>query len=220
MSSLIEIRDLFVHRSGRRVLEIDRLDIEQGKVLALVGPNGVGKSTLLLVLARLLKPKRGEILFAGKPFEQIKTLDYRRRVGLVMQETLMLNMSVAQNIALGLHFRNLPSKEINSRVAEWLERLKIQHLKDRSAASLSGGEAQRVALARAFVLQPQLLLLDEPFGGLDKDTRPALIHDLNSLLPAMRTTTIFSTHEEREVAALADEKMELSNGRIEAGISL
>jgi tungstate transport system ATP-binding protein len=214
---LIEIRDLFVRRSGLPVLEIEYLKIERGKVLALVGPNGSGKTTLLMVLARLLKPERCEIMFNGQVVEGIKALDYRRRIGLVMQEALMLDMSVAQNIAIGLRFRSLPAHEIDLRVDEWLERLHIAHLKNRPAVKLSGGEAQRVALARAFVLQPELLLLDEPFGALDKKTRPELIHDLKTLLPAMHTTTLFSTHEDREVNALADEKIELTNGRIQAG---
>jgi tungstate transport system ATP-binding protein len=214
---IIEIRNLLIHRSGRPVLEIEHLKIEKGKVLALVGPNGAGKTTLLMVLARLLKPERGEILFAGQRLEQIKALDYRRHIGLAMQEALMLDMTVSQNIAIGLRFRSLPGHEITSRVEAWLERLHIAHLKNRSAAKLSGGEAQRVALARAFVLQPELLLLDEPFGGLDKKTRPQLIRDLKTLLPAMHTTTLFSTHDDREVNALADDKIELTDGKINAG---
>jgi tungstate transport system ATP-binding protein len=217
MSGLIEIHDLLVRRSGHTVLEIDYLKIEKGKVIALVGPNGAGKSTLLLILARLLKPQRGEILFAGQHIEEMKSRDYHRRIGLVMQEPLLLNMSVAQNIALGLNFRRLPRREIILRVDEWMERLHITHLKDRSAARLSGGEAQRVALARAFVLQPELLLLDEPFGALDKKTRPGLIRDLKTLLPVMRTTTLFCTHEDREVNSLADDKIELANGMIVTG---
>jgi tungstate transport system ATP-binding protein len=217
MSDIIEIRNLIVRRSGRPVLEIDKLNIEVGKILALVGPNGAGKTTLLLVLARLLKPARGEILFNRMSIQGIKPREYRRRIGLVMQEALLLNLSVSQNVALGLHFRGLPGHEIGKRVDEWLERLNITHLKNRSAAKLSGGEAQRVALARAFVLQPELLLLDEPFSALDKKTRPELIRDLKTLLPAMHTTTLFSTHEDREVNALADSKIELLDGKIDAG---
>ncbi len=214
---MIEIHDLFVRRSGRPVLEIEHLKIKKGNVLALVGPNGAGKTTLLLVLARLLKPERGEIRFAGERLERIKALDYRRRIGLVMQEALMLELSVAQNIAIGMRFRGLPAHEIGSRVDEWLDRLHITHLKHRPAVKLSGGEAQRVALARAFVLQPELLLLDEPFGALDKKTRPELIQDLKTLLPAMHTTTLFSTHDDREVNALAEDKIELTSGRIDPG---
>jgi tungstate transport system ATP-binding protein len=213
----VEIRDLVVHRAGRLVLAIDHLEIEKGKVLALVGPNGAGKSTLLLALARLLKPERGEILFAGQKLDQIQPYDYRRKIGLVMQESLLLDMSVAQNVAIGLKFRRLSQQEILSRVDEWLERLNIMHLKHRLAIKLSGGEAQRVALARVFVLQPELLLLDEPFGGLDKNTRSDLIRDLKFLLPAMDTTTIFSTHDEAEVAALAVAEIELNYGRIDNG---
>lgn len=216
---LIEIQDLFVRRSRHPVLQIEHLKIERGKVIALVGPNGAGKTTMLLVLARLLKPERGKILFAGQELKQIKPLDYRRRIGFVFQDALMLDLSVAQNISIGLRFRRLPGPEINSRVNEWLERLNITHLKHRSASKLSGGEAQRVALARAFVLQPELLLLDEPFSALDKKTRPELIRDLKTLLPAMHTTTLFSTHEDREVSTLADDKIELAEGMIDRGRS-
>jgi tungstate transport system ATP-binding protein len=215
--TLIEIQDLFVRRSGQLVLQINHLKIEKGKVIALVGPNGAGKTTLLLVLARLLKPERGKILFAGQELKQIKPLDYRRRIGFVLQDALMLDLPVAQNVAIGLRFRSLPGHEIASRVDEWLERLNITHLKNRSASKLSGGEAQRVALARAFVLQPELLLLDEPFSALDKKTRPELICDLKTILPAMHTTTLFSTHEDREVSALADDKIELAEGMIDPG---
>lgn len=209
---LIEINNLFVRRSNQLVLQIEHLEIEKGKVLALLGPNGAGKTTLLLVLARLLKPEHGEIRFAGQEIKKIKPVDYRRRIGFVMQNALMLNLSVVQNIAIGLRFRGIPGHLITSQVNKWMECLGITHLKNRSAAKLSGGEAQRVALARAFVLQPELLLLDEPFGALDKKTRPELIRDLKTLLPAMHTTTLFSTHDEREVALLAEDKIELRDG--------
>ncbi|HEX7542072.1 MAG TPA: ATP-binding cassette domain-containing protein, partial [Anaerolineales bacterium] len=100
------------------------------------------------------------------------------------------------------------------RVEAWAERLGIHHLKTRKAGTLSGGEAQRVALARAFVLQPELLLLDEPFSGLDKKIRAELLRDLKALLPTTGATTLFSTHDDREVNALADSKIELAEGKI------
>jgi tungstate transport system ATP-binding protein len=214
MSSLLEIRDLLVRRSGRTALELDHLSIEKGRVVALVGPNGAGKSTLLLVLARLLKPTRGEILFNGQAIMSLHVRDYRRKIGLVMQEPLLLDMSVHENIAIGLHFRHTPGAEISQRVENWSTRLGIEALGSRKASSLSGGEAQRVALARAFVLQPDLLLLDEPFGALDSKTRTDLLNDLKTLLPTTGATTLFSTHDEREVSTLADSKIELAGGKI------
>ncbi len=214
MSALIEIRDLKIRRQQGIVLEIARLDIERGRVTALVGPNGAGKTTLLLALARLLKPACGEIRFDGQPLETVSTLDYRRRIGLVMQDALLLDRPVFDNVALGLRFRRLPRPEICRRVDEWLERLGISSLRSRKATQLSGGEAQRVALARALVLQPDLLLLDEPFKSLDEISHARLLADLKNILPQMNTTTLFTTHSTRDVRELADEKISLRSGKI------
>lgn len=216
MTSLIEIRDLLVRREKRVVLEIDCLSIEKGYVLAVAGPNGAGKTTLMLVLARLLKPEHGDIQFNGRSLESISDLDYRRHVGLVMQDSLLLNRSVLDNVATGLRFRNLSRDEIAHRTEEWLERLGISHLRGRPAPQLSGGEARRVALARAFVLHPDLLLLDEPFSALDRGSRQKLQDDLKSILVGANITTIFSTHSETDVQKLADRKITLDGGKLEA----
>jgi tungstate transport system ATP-binding protein len=152
------------------VLEIEQLEVQTGEVLAIVGPNGAGKSTLFLALARLLKTQGGEIFFDGRSLGELNLLSYRRKIALVLQEALLLDASVKENVALGLKFRGLPTHEIEQRVSLWLKRLNIAHLEERPARRLSGGEAQRVSLARAFVLQPELLLLDEPFTSLDSPT--------------------------------------------------
>ncbi len=128
----------------------------------------------------------------------------------------MLNLSVYENIAIGLHFRHVPGREIARQVEDWGTRLGIRQLLARKASTLSGGEAQRVALARVFVLQPELLLLDEPFGALDRKTRIVLLNELKILLPTTSATTIFSTHDEREVDVLADNRIELASGKISA----
>jgi tungstate transport system ATP-binding protein len=216
MSTLVEIRGLLVRCAGRPVLEIDHLTIEKGRVLAVAGPNGAGKTTLLLILARLLKPERGEIQFDSQPLESIPDLDYRRRIGLVMQDSLLLNRSVIDNVTTGLRFRHLPKTEVTRRVEEWLERLGISHLRERPALQLSGGEARRVALARAFALQPDLLLLDEPFSALDRASRHRLQDDLKTILAGTNTTTVFSTHSEADVQKLSDCKIELNGGKPEA----
>ena len=167
MTPLLEVRDLLVCRENQPVVEVDHLAVDQGNVLAVVGPNGSGKTSLILAIARLLKPERGQILFKGEEISEQQELHYRRRIALVLQEPLLFSQSVYENAALGLHFRGTPKEEITRRVDHWLNRLGITHLRDRRADKLSGGEAQRVSLARAFVLQPELLLLDEPFSALD-----------------------------------------------------
>jgi tungstate transport system ATP-binding protein len=214
MSSLLEIRDLIVRRDKRQVLAIETLAVEKGEVLAIVGPNGTGKSSLLLTLARLLPPEKGELLWQGQPFNKQPALTYRRRIALVLQEPLLLDASVFENIAIGLRYRGLPSERITLIVSHWLKKLGIETLRDRPAAHLSGGEAQRVSLARAFVLNPELLLLDEPFSALDAPTRLRLLDDLKSILNETGTTAILITHDLKEAACLASRVAVMLNGQV------
>ena len=186
--------------------------MEEGEILAVIGPNGAGKSTLLLALAHLLQPTTGQILFRGQPIPH--DLAYRRRIALVLQDPLLLNTSVYNNVAAGLRFRRLPRSDIHQRVRDWLSRLEIDALRDRPAPRLSGGEAQRASLARALVLQPELLLLDEPFGALDAPTRARLIDDLHALLKSTATTTVFVTHDQDEAMLLGDRVAVLLDGRL------
>jgi tungstate transport system ATP-binding protein len=203
MMPLVELRDLLVKRGEHPALQLDQLAIQNGEVLAVVGPNGAGKSTLLLTLARLLKPERGEIQFSGRPASAESDTAYRRRIALVMQDPLLFDTSVFENIASGLKFRGISRDMIRHKVPLWLDRLGVGHLAKRRAGQLSGGEAQRVSLARALVLEPQLLLLDEPFSALDPPTRSRLLDDLGTLLKETATTTVFVTHDLPEAAQLA-----------------
>ncbi len=203
MSRLIAINDLLMRRGGRDTLKINSLDIERGETLAVVGPNGAGKSTLLLALAHLLKPARGEILFSDKSISKWGDQEYRRKIAIVFQDPLLMDMTVEQNVALGLKFRGLPQSEVKAQVNKWLAPLGIESLSKRRAGQLSGGEAQRVSLARAFVLEPQLLLLDEPFSALDPPSRLKLMEDLSALLADDHRTTVFVTHNLQEAAQLS-----------------
>jgi tungstate transport system ATP-binding protein len=203
MKALVEVRDLLVKRGNHPALQLDELAIQEGEVLGIVGPNGAGKSTLLLTLARLLKPERGEILFNGQRASAEADTLYRRRIALVMQDPLLFDTSVFDNVASGLRFRGVSKDEIRQKVPLWLERLGVGHLSKRRAGQLSGGEAQRVSLARALVLEPQLLLLDEPFSALDPPTRSRLLEDLGMLLDETATTTVFVTHDLGEAAQLS-----------------
>jgi tungstate transport system ATP-binding protein len=211
---LLEARDLQVLRGGRAALEASHLSVQPGEVLAVIGPNGAGKSTLLLALARLIRPARGQVLFRGQPLEALDELAYRRHIGLVLQEPLLLDASVFENVALGLRFRGRPQPVVAQSTQEWLERLGIAHLSKRPARRLSGGEAQRASLARAFALQPEVLLLDEPFSALDAPTRRQLLEDFQALLAATGITTVFITHDLDEALALGDQVAVLLKGRL------
>lgn len=200
---LVELQNLLVLRGDHPALRLEQLSILEGEVLAVVGPNGAGKSTLLLTLARLLKPKQGRILFNGQSTETESDTAYRRRIALVMQDPLLFDTSVYENVASGLKFRGISKDEIRRKVPLWLERLGVAHLSTRRANHLSGGEAQRVSLARALVLEPELLLLDEPFSALDPPTRASILDDLGLLLAQTATTTVFVTHDLAEARQLS-----------------
>lgn len=219
MSEFITIRDLQIRRNERITLEVGQLEIKQGEVLTVVGPNGAGKSTLLLALARLLKPARGDIRFRGRPLEQWDELEYRRRISFVFQAPLLMDMTVEQNVALGLTFRGVSKQETLERAGRWMKALGIESLAKRRASQLSGGEAQRVSLARAFVLEPELLLLDEPFAALDPPTHAKLLDDLSMILRENQRTAVFVTHNLKEAATLSHRLAVIVGGRLrQAGL--
>lgn len=201
---MISIKNLLVQRNGRNALKIESLDIRKGETLAVVGPNGAGKSTFLLALAHLLKSSRGDISLHGKPQKDWNDLDYRRRIAFVFQDPLLMDMSVRENIALGLKFRSADKGEVGERVNKWAKAMGVEKLLERRAGQLSGGEAQRVSLARAFVLDPELLLMDEPFAAVDPQTREKLLEDLSKVLSQDQRTTIFVTHNLKEAAQFGD----------------
>ena len=213
---ILVVKGLSVEYSGQMVLEVEQLAVQRREILTLVGPNGSGKSTLLKVLGLLERPKRGEVWFDGArvPYQPQRLLELRRRMAIVFQAPLLCDATVAQNVALGLKLRRLPSREIDRRVGLWLDRLGISHLKDRPARRLSGGEAQRTSLARAFVLEPEVLLLDEPFAALDPPAREALLAEFQEILAEARTTTVFVTHDRGEAFNLGDRVAVLLQGRV------
>jgi tungstate transport system ATP-binding protein len=212
MNNSIEITGIQIRRNEQVVLDVEHLSIQRGETLGVIGPNGAGKSTLLLALAHLIKPTRGEISFDGKSLSEWNDLEYRRRISFVFQVPLLMDMTVGQNVALGLKFRGVSKQETLERVGRWIKALGVESLAQRRASQLSGGEAQRVSLARALVLNPELLLLDEPFAALDPPTRQKLIEDLSGLLAEDQRTAVFVTHNLNEAAKLSHRIAVIING--------
>lgn len=212
---IIEVKNLKVNMGGSTILDVPSLAIKEGETLSLIGPNGAGKSTLLQTLAFLLKPSAGEIYFKGQLVKTNSSLrQYRRKVAVVFQEPLLFDAPVFHNVASGLKIRRREKKEIRERVEEELARFGISHLSHRSARTLSGGEAQRTSLARAFAIQPEILLLDEPFSNLDQPTRDSLLTDLEGILRQTKTTTIMATHDRLEALRLSDRLAVMNRGQI------
>jgi len=213
--NILEVRDIKVERAGALLVDIPFLQIERGDLLSLIGPNGAGKTTLLLALSCLTKLTTGEIAFRGQKIgSDVSVFEFRRNLAMVFQEPLLFNTTVFKNVASGLTIRRMEREEIRRIVKESLERFGISHLSERSARTLSGGEAQRTSLARAFAIQPEILFLDEPFAALDPPTREALIEDVQAVLQETHTTTIFATHDRAEALRLSDRIGVMNDGRI------
>ena len=213
MAPKLSLRDVVVRRRGAEVLRVPSLDVHEGEVLAVIGPNGAGKTTLLQVLALLDRPAQGEVLFDGARVRG-RELSIRRRMALMMQDPLLLRRSVAENVATGIRMRGVPRSERKARIGRWLARFDVAHLAERSARKISGGEAHRVSLARAFALEPEVLLLDEPFAALDQPTRETLLDELAGALGETGLTTVFVTHDRGEALRLGDRLAVIVGGRI------
>lgn len=194
------------------------LEARDGEFLALLGPSGSGKTTLMRIIAGLEFPDSGRVWFGGEDVTDLKAA--ARRVGFVFQHyALFKHMTVADNVAFGLAVRkrkDRPEKaEIKRRVSELLDLVQLGGLGDRYPAQLSGGQRQRIALARALAVEPQLLLLDEPFGALDAKVRKDLRRWLRTLHDSMGVTSVFVTHDQEEALELADRVVVMDYGRIE-----
>jgi sulfate transport system ATP-binding protein len=190
------------------------VEIADGSLTALLGPSGGGKSTLLRVIAGLEQPDSGTVTINGN--DATKLPPQRRNVGFVFQHyAAFKHMSVFRNVAFGLEIRKRPKREIKQRVQELLELVHLEAFADRLPSQLSGGQRQRMALARALAVQPNVLLLDEPFGALDAQVRKELRVWLRRLHDEVHVTTVFVTHDQEEAMDVADEIVVMAGGRIE-----
>lgn len=190
------------------------LEIASGEMFFLLGSSGCGKTTLLRMLAGFYDPEEGDILFGGKRING--TPPHLRNTALVFQNyAVWPHMSVFENVAYGLRVRKLPATEIRQRAEAALAQVKMAHLADRKPASLSGGQQQRVALARAIVVQPDLLLFDEPLCNLDAKLRLEMRDEIKRLHAKTRITSVYVTHDQEEALSLADRIAVMNAGKIE-----
>ncbi len=211
--SVLRIHKVEVVKGTRKILDVFEMYVNPGEVVAVIGPNGAGKSTLISVMACLDPPQRGSVIFKQEKVTRVNVLDVRRRMAVVFQEPLLLEGTVKENVKLGLSLRKI--KRNASYIDGWLERFGLIHLADQPAYTLSGGEAQRTALARAFVLEPEVLFLDEPFASVDVITRQGLVAQFKQILKEQQTTTVLVTHDFAEVQALASRVIVLDHGQIQ-----
>jgi sulfate transport system ATP-binding protein len=190
------------------------VEVESGSLTALLGPSGSGKSTLLRVIAGLERPDAGAVFIAGE--EATALAPQKRGVGFVFQHYAPFkHMTVWENVAFGLQIRRRPRRAIRDRVDQLLELVQLQGLGKRYPAQLSGGQRQRMALARALAVEPEVLLLDEPFGALDARVRKELRAWLRRLHDEVHVTTVFVTHDQEEAMDVADQIVLMNRGRVE-----
>jgi iron(III) transport system ATP-binding protein len=210
----IAIKDLAVSFGGPRVIDGLSVDIPHGAFFTLLGPSGCGKTTLLRAIAGFIKPDAGSIKFDEKDMTYVPA--HLRGIGMVFQDyALFPDKTVFDNVAYGLRARNIDKESIKAKVGAYLERVGMSGLGTRYPAALSGGQRQRVALARALVIEPQVLLMDEPLSNLDARLRVQIREAIADLQREIGITTVFVTHDQEEALALADRIALMNKGGIE-----
>jgi len=209
----IAIRDLSKRFGSLVVVERASFDIAEGELFTLLGPSGCGKTTLLRLIAGFNAPDAGEVRFDDRAVNDVPP--HQRGIGMVFQNyALWPHMTVSDNIAYGLRLRKVPSAEVSSRVAGMLDSVRLAGLGERYPGQLSGGQQQRVALARALVLNPKILLLDEPLSNLDAKVRVQVRAEIRKLQKSLGITTVYVTHDQEEALTLSDRIAVFNQGRV------
>ena len=213
MSNEVIIKDAVKRYGDFTALNGVSLNIKEGEFFTLLGPSGCGKTTLLRMIAGFNSIEAGDFYFGDKRINDVAA--HKRDIGMVFQNyAIFPHLTVNENVAYGLKARKTPKKEMEERVAEALKLVQIEHLADRKPNELSGGQQQRVALARAFVIEPSVLLMDEPLSNLDAKLRVQMRTVIKKLQRRLGITTIYVTHDQEEALAISDRIAVMKDGNI------
>ncbi len=212
---LIKLENIDVSYDGKnKILENLNLKIKKGELVSLLGPSGCGKTTTLRVVAGFIEPTGGKFILGDKDYTHMPV--HKRNFGLVFQSyALFPHLTVEENVAFGLKMKKVKKDEISKKVSEMLEVVDMSHLAKRYPKELSGGQRQRVAIARALVVEPSLLLLDEPLSNLDAKLRLKMRVEIRKLQQKLGITTLFVTHDQEECFSISDKVAVLNKGVIE-----
>lgn len=212
---IVRYRDVVKsYEADAPVIQSLNLDVRRGEFLTMLGPSGSGKTTTLMMLAGFVSPDRGEIYFNDSPISGIAPWD--RGIGMVFQDyALFPHMTVEENLAFPLQVRGVPRSQISIKIRQALDMVRMPQFSSRMPAQLSGGQKQRIALARALVFEPELVLMDEPLGALDKTLREEMQYEIKAIHRTLGVTMIYVTHDQSEAMTMSDRIAVFNEGRIE-----
>ena len=209
---MVQFKSIFKRFDKVVAVEKIDLDIAEGSLVTLLGPSGCGKTTLLRMIAGLEAPTAGDIFVKGVRINDVPI--HKRNLGMIFQNyALFPHKTIYDNIAFGLKYRNVRNEEIKARVTRALEMVRLPGVEQRYPSQLSGGQQQRIALARAIVIEPDVLLMDEPLSALDENLREEMRREIDNLQRMLGVTTIFVTHDQREALSMSDKIVVMKDGR-------
>ncbi|WP_291550177.1 ABC transporter ATP-binding protein [Bosea sp. (in: a-proteobacteria)] len=214
LRTMVRLRGVRKDYGTVAALQDTDLDVPTGEFLTLLGPSGSGKTTLLNMIAGMASPSQGEIIINGRDVTRLPA--EKRGIGMVFQNyALMPHMTVFENIAFPLQIRKVPKAEIRRRVTDVLELVRLPHVADRKPKELSGGQQQRISIARCIVYKPDLILMDEPLGALDKKLREQMQLEIKRIHSELGITMLYVTHDQEEALNMSDRIMLMNAGRVE-----
>ncbi len=215
--NLVDVTKVFPGRAGTdEVTAVDNISLQigEGELVTLLGPSGCGKTTTLRMIAGFEFPTNGDITLDGKPINNLPP--HKRDMSMVFQSyAIFPHLNIYENVAYGLKVQRLPKKEINARVSKVLELVELEGYEKRAPNQLSGGQQQRVALARALIMEPKVLLMDEPLSNLDAKLREQMRGEIRRIQQLLGITSVYVTHDQVEAMTIADRIVVMNNGRID-----